>query len=240
MHSPQSPRALTLRRPRRFPAAQAAGAGGRRQRACGPLPSRPLPASQGHTTARLSTAACRGLFELQPVFLRSSPLAAISANWGGQPQPQPNPQPNQPNQPAKFDKGASAFLILIRFLIVNKPLAFLIRFSPPIVNASRMKRGYFDKPGVSGIFRESRIAMVADFMHIPATAGYHEVLASALVELRFSPALVNCFKNDCRASNESASVVSNSSSFTSTSLRRSRGSYLPTYVPGDFETTQTG
>jgi hypothetical protein len=44
--------ALTLGRPRRCsPATWAAGAGGRRQRACGPLLSRPLPASQGCATA---------------------------------------------------------------------------------------------------------------------------------------------------------------------------------------------
>jgi hypothetical protein len=41
-------KALTSGHPRRSPAAWAAGAGGRRQRACGPLLSRPLPASQGH------------------------------------------------------------------------------------------------------------------------------------------------------------------------------------------------
>jgi hypothetical protein len=41
-------KALTSGHPRRSPAAWAAGAGGRRQRACGPLLSRPLPASQGY------------------------------------------------------------------------------------------------------------------------------------------------------------------------------------------------
>jgi hypothetical protein len=42
--------ALTWGRPRRSPTAWAAGAGGRRQRARGPLPSRPLPAPLGHAT----------------------------------------------------------------------------------------------------------------------------------------------------------------------------------------------
>jgi hypothetical protein len=47
----RSAHSLALGRPRCSSAARAAGAaGGRRQRACAPLPSRPLPASQGHAT----------------------------------------------------------------------------------------------------------------------------------------------------------------------------------------------
>ena len=83
-----------------------------------------------------------------------------------------------------------------------------------------MKRGYFDAPGVSPNFKASRIAMAADVMHVPAASEYHEILSNALVQLRLSTELANNFRNDCRVSNESDSVVSNSSSFTSTSTRK--------------------
>ena len=83
-----------------------------------------------------------------------------------------------------------------------------------------MKRGYFDAPGVSPNFKASRIAMAADLMHVPAASEYHEILSNALVQLRLSTELTNNFRNDCRVSNESDSVVSNSSSFTSTSTRK--------------------
>ena len=82
------------------------------------------------------------------------------------------------------------------------------------------KRGYFDAPGVSPNFKASRIAMAADLMHVPAASEYHEILSNALVQLRLSTELANNFRNDCRVSNESDSVVSNSSSFTSTSTRK--------------------
>ena len=82
------------------------------------------------------------------------------------------------------------------------------------------KRGYFDAPGVSPNFKASRIAMAADFMHVPGASEYHEILSNALVQLRLSTELTNGFRNDCRVSNESDSVVSNSSSFTSTSTRK--------------------
>lgn len=85
-----------------------------------------------------------------------------------------------------------------------------------------MKRGYFDAPGVSPNFKASRISMAADLMHVPAASEYHEILSNALVQLRLSTELTNGFRNDCRVSNESDSVVciSNSSSFTSTSTRK--------------------
>ena len=82
------------------------------------------------------------------------------------------------------------------------------------------KRGYFDAPGVSPNFKASRISMAADLMHVPAASEYHEILSNALVQLRLSTELTNNFRNDCRVSNESDSVVSNSSSFTSTSTRK--------------------
>ena len=82
------------------------------------------------------------------------------------------------------------------------------------------KRGYFDAPGVSPNFKASRIAMASDLMHVPAASEYHEILSNALVQLRLSTELANNFRNDCRVSNESDSVVSNSSSFTSTSTRK--------------------
>jgi hypothetical protein len=63
-----------------------------------------------------------------------------------------------------------------------------------------MRASYFNKPGPSSPFRQSRQELAGLASHVPAAAEYHDILNTALTLCRLSAKQQHHFAGDCKVS----------------------------------------